>query len=144
MTNKYKGMLSKIFELINSNAVNYCLLFYLVCVNFKREWRHLQFNVDSKRQIFEKLWRFYLILEYLTAICWEEVAKRNNFIFHILFWCLTWDTNSGFMSNKPTLYLLDYGDFSFNSPNPTNYLRLAVMFVCLYVCMYACLWFLCT
>ena len=28
---------------------------HIVCVNFIREWVDLQFNVDSERQIFEKL-----------------------------------------------------------------------------------------
>ena len=28
---------------------------HVVCVNFLREWWDLQFNVDSERQIFEKL-----------------------------------------------------------------------------------------
>ena len=28
---------------------------HVECVNFKREWRDLQFNVASERQIFEKL-----------------------------------------------------------------------------------------
>ena len=32
--------------------------------------------------------------------------------FHISFLCLTWNTNPGFMSNKSTGYLLDYGDIS--------------------------------
>ena len=27
---------------------------HVVCVNFIHEWRHLQFNVDSERQIFDK------------------------------------------------------------------------------------------
>ena len=34
------------------------------------------------------------------------------YFFHISFWCLPWDTNPGFKSNKPTHYLLDYGDLN--------------------------------
>ena len=36
--------------------------------------------------------------------------RRRNIFFHISFWCLTWDTKPGFMSYKPTHYLLVYGD----------------------------------
>ena len=36
---------------------------------------------------------------------------RRNFCFEISFCCLTCDTNTGFISNKATYYLLNYGDF---------------------------------
>ena len=36
--------------------------------------------------------------------------RRWNY-FLILFWCLTWGSNPGFSSNRPTHYLLDHGDF---------------------------------
>ena len=32
-----------------------CHTTHVMCVNFMREWRNLQFNVHSERQIFEKL-----------------------------------------------------------------------------------------
>ena len=51
-------------------------------------------------------WQFCLIPEFLPEICWEDVAEE---IF--AFWCLNWGLNRGFMSNKPTHYLLEYGDF---------------------------------
>ena len=50
-----------------------------------------------------------LFSEILPEISKKEIAE--GVFFHILFWCLTCDTNPGFMSNKPKLYLLDYGDF---------------------------------
>ena len=34
--------------------------------------------------------------------------RRNTFC--ILFWCLAWGSNPGFMSNKPTHCLLHYGE----------------------------------
>ena len=40
----------------------------------------------------------------LRAYC-----RRNT--FRISFWCLAWDSNPGFSSNKSTHYLLDQGDF---------------------------------
>ena len=44
---------------------------HVVCVNFIRQRRDLQFNVDSERQFFEKLfsWQFYLLSEFLPEIC---------------------------------------------------------------------------
>ena len=83
---------------------------HVVCVNFIRERRDLQFNVDSERQIFEKLfsWQFYLLSEFLPEICWEEVAEEIFFfIFHFLD---DWPgiRTQAFASNKPTHYLLDH------------------------------------
>ena len=45
--------------------------------------RDLQFNVDSERQIFEKLFhgRFILLSEFLLEIWWEEVAYELFFFF---------------------------------------------------------------
>ena len=40
------------------------------------------------------------------------IGNRRRKTFCILFWCLAWGSNLGFTSNKPTHYLLDYGDFS--------------------------------
>ena len=39
---------------------------YVVCNNFVHEWRHLQFKVDSERQIFK----------FLPEIFWKEVAEE--------------------------------------------------------------------
>ena len=70
----------------------------------------LHFNVDSEQQIYLKnfSWQIHLVSEFLPEICWEEIA--DEIFFHISFWCLTWDTNLGFTSNKPIHYLLDHGD----------------------------------
>ena len=54
---------------------------------------------------------FYLLSEFLLEIFWKEIAEEIYIFFHISFWCLTWDANTGFMCNKPTHYLLDYGGF---------------------------------
>ena len=51
-------------------------------------------------------WQVYLPAE----ICWKEIAEEIYF-FHISFWWLNWETNSGFMTNEPTHYLIDYGDY---------------------------------
>ena len=103
---------------LKSISQDYGLAFYstyVVCVNFIRERRGLQFNVDFEQQIsfWETIsWRFYLLPEFLPEICWEEITEEIFLFFHTSFWCLTWYTKPGFTSNKPTHYLLDYGDFS--------------------------------
>ena len=52
---------------------------YVVCVNFMHKWRGLQFKVDVERQIFENSisiqFNFYLLSEFLSEICWEEVDE---------------------------------------------------------------------
>ena len=40
----------------------------------------------------------------------EEIAE-GIILFGFLFWCRAWGSNPGFTSNKPTYYLLDYGDY---------------------------------
>ena len=48
--------------------------------------------------------------------------RRGNifFLFHTSSWCLTWYTNLGFTSNKPTHNLLDYGVQELRSFNRTH------------------------
>ena len=41
--------------------------------------------------------------------------RRNT--FRISFYCLSWDLNPGFLSNKATHYLLDHGDLQTDSLN---------------------------
>ena len=85
---------------------------YVVCINFIHKWRDLQFKVDSERQIWETFHcNFILHSEFLPEFCWEEIAEEIVFVSR--FWCLAWDSNPGFSSNKPTHYLLDHGDFYF-------------------------------
>ena len=38
----------------------------------------------------------------------EGKSPKKYYCFHIWFWCLTWDMNRGFTSNKWTHYVLDY------------------------------------
>ena len=52
---------------------------HVVYVNFMREWRDLQFNVDSERQIFS--WQFYLLSEFLP-----EIAAEKLFVFCFDVW----------------------------------------------------------
>ena len=48
---------------------------HVVCVNFMREWRDLQFNVDSERQIFEKLFHGNFI--YSQSFCQKSAARKS-------------------------------------------------------------------
>ena len=50
----------------------------------------------------------FLLSEFLPEICWDEVTEEIFSYFR--FWCLTWALNRSLMSNKPTHYLLNYGD----------------------------------
>ena len=70
---------------------------YVVCVDFIHKWRDLQFKVGSERQIF---CQFYLFLRVFARNVLRGNRWRNT--FRISFWCLTWDSNPGFSSNKPT------------------------------------------
>ena len=76
-----------------------------MCIYFIREWRFLQFNVDSERQIFENFFhnRFILLSEFLSP-------KKY---FHIFVLMPDLGYEPGLLClNKPTHYLLDYGGFA--------------------------------
>ena len=80
---------------------------HIVCFNFIREWWDLQFNIDSERQIFEKI--FYVKFLFTLRVLARNLLRGNRWR-NAFFWCLAWDTNPNFTSSKPTHYLLDYGD----------------------------------
>ena len=61
---------------------------------------------------FEKLFIAILFTLWVFARKLLSGNRRIN-TFRILFWCLAWNSNSGFMSNKTTHYLLNYGYFSY-------------------------------
>ena len=58
---------------------------HVVCVNFIHESRDLQFNVDSERQIFEKLFHGRFI--YSQSFCQKSADRKSpkKYFFHILF-----------------------------------------------------------
>ena len=80
-----------------------------MCVIFIHERQDLQFKVGSELQIFEKL--FMAILFSFRVFTRNLLSGCHQEIF--LFWYLTWSLNRGFKSNKPTHYLIDYGDFKY-------------------------------
>ena len=61
-------------------------------------------------RFFEKLFMAILFTLRVLARNLLKGNRRKN-TFRISFWCLAWDSNPGFSSNKPTHYLLDHGDF---------------------------------
>ena len=78
---------------------------HLVCINFIHEWRDLQSNVDSERQIVQKLflWQVYLVSEFLSEICWQVIGEE---IFFFIFRLSVWP-HPCFTPNKPTRCPLD-------------------------------------
>ena len=59
---------------------------HVVCINFIREWRDLQFNVDSKRQIFFSLRNFFFAsFIYSQRFCQKSTERKwpkEYFFFH--------------------------------------------------------------
>ena len=55
-------------------------------------------------------WQFLFTLRIFARNLLRGNRRRNT--FRISIWCLAWDSNPGFSSNKPTHYLLDHGDFN--------------------------------
>ena len=86
---------------------------HIYCVLILHKWRDLQFIVNSERQIYLRnfSWQFLFTLRVFARNLLRGNRRRNT--FRISFWCLAWDSNFGFSSNKPTHYLLDHGDLSF-------------------------------
>ena len=55
---------------------------HVVCINFIRKWRDLQFNIDSEREIFENFFLAGLFtLRVLPEFCREEIAEEILFVF---------------------------------------------------------------
>ena len=77
----------------------------VVYVNFIYEWRDLQFNFDSERQIFWETFhgRFILYPEFLPEICWEEKADQIFFfIFRFDVWPGIWNRALRLLSQYST------------------------------------------
>ena len=83
---------------------------HVVYVNFIHEQRDLQFNVDSERQIFEKLFHGSFI--YSQSFCQKSAERKSlkKYFSYLIFddWPGIW--TQPFSSNKPTHYILIHGD----------------------------------
>ena len=84
---------------------------HVVCVNFIREWRDLQFNVDSEQQIFEKL--FHGRFVYSQSFCHKSAERKSPKKYFSYFIFDDWPgiQTQAFASNEPTHYILDHGVF---------------------------------
>ena len=73
----------------------------VVCVNFIHKWRDW---------FFEKL---FMAILFILGVFDRNLLRgnRRRNIFCILYWCLACCSNPSLTSNKPTHYLLNYGDF---------------------------------
>ena len=109
-------------------------------------------STPNDRFFLEKLFMAILFTLRVFARNLLRGNRRRN-TFRILFWCLAWDSNPGFLSSKPTNYLLDHGDFSarrhfidlfhLNSMFwKQGYLCILIIaiikYIHTYVCMYVC------
>ena len=82
---------------------------YVVCVNFLYIIGGTYSLKSTPNDRFEKL--FMAILFILRVFARNLLrGNRQRNIFRISFWCLAWDSNRGFSSNKSTHHLLDHGD----------------------------------
>ena len=68
-------------------------------------------SISNDRFLKSFSWHFLFTLRVFARNMPRRNRQRNTFC--ILFWCLAWGSNPGFTSNKPTHYVLDYGDFRF-------------------------------
>ena len=85
-------------------------------LTFAHHFRFVRLNAQTANDsFFEKLYMailFYFLFYRARARNMLRGNRRRN-TFCILFWWLAWDSNPGFTSNKPTLYLLDYGAYTY-------------------------------
>ena len=77
---------------------------YVVSVSFLYEWRDLK-SIPNNRFLrnfsMAILFSLTVFFFFLPDFYLEEDAKEIIF-FIFCFWCLNWDTNPGFTTNKPT------------------------------------------
>ena len=79
----------------------YIFSHHAVCVNFSGTYSLT--STPTQRQIFEKLYHG----RFIYSQSFYQKSAEGKFFFITSFWCLIWDTNPGFTSNKPTRNLLD-------------------------------------
>ena len=78
---------------------------HVVCVNFMREWRDLQFNVDSNDRFLRNFFMVILFTLRVSARNLLRGSRRRN-----IFSYLMWGLNPCPISHKPTHFLPDYDD----------------------------------
>ena len=84
---------------------------YVVCVISYISGGTYRLKSTPNDRSFEKLFMAILFIFKVFARYLLRGNCRRYIYFCTLFWCVAWSSNPGFMSNKPTHYLLDHGDF---------------------------------
>ena len=85
------------------------ILLYGTEVDYVHKWRDLQFKIDSE-------WKFFFV-KLFTAISkfpMRGIPRRNTFHISIRSRYLAFGLKRVLTFNKPTHYLIDYGDFEFS------------------------------
>ena len=84
---------------------------HVVSVNFIREWRHLQLNIDFERQIFEKLFHGRFICS--QTFCQKSAERKSWKKYFTNFSFDDWPgiQTQALASNKPIHYILGHGNF---------------------------------
>ena len=67
---------------------------HVVCVNFMREWRDLQFNVDSERKIFEK--HFHGRFIHSQSFCQKSAERKSPMKYFFFFSILVLKPDLGY------------------------------------------------
>ena len=86
------------------------LMLYVLILYISGGHGTYSFKVDSERQFFLRnfSWQFLFILRVFAKNLLRGNRRSNTFC--ILFECLAQGSNPGFTFNKPTHYLIDYGE----------------------------------
>ena len=101
------GCLGSLITDLHSRVHTYIIGHYNPSVRIIDLVSHTTYGVGGYL-IFEKLFMAILFTHRVfVRNLLRGNRRRNN--FRMLFWCLAWDSNPGFSSNKPTDYLLDHG-----------------------------------
>ena len=95
----YSGLviIPEVFNSISQLTTAVFILFYVCEITVI----HTHVIGHPYDRFFEK-WQVYLLSEFLSEICWEEIVEKIIFVI----------SNPGFQSNKPAHFLRDYGDFT--------------------------------
>ena len=85
----------------------FCLV-WVIIIQFPDKTYSLRSTPNDR--FFEKL---FMAILFTLRVFVRNLLRRNRRrnTFRISFWCLAWDTNPDFSSNKPTHYPLEHGNF---------------------------------
>ena len=73
------------------------------------KWRHLQFKVDSERQIFREIFSWQFFFFYLFRNLLSEISEIADEILFVLIFCFDVWPVARSLANKPTHQQVDHG-----------------------------------